>query len=80
MNQDFNQCLESKKIIPFARGKSLSRKNYQSPKAICQMQKRALITSDTNGQPFKPTTPCSTRLEPLSTLKAIVKRVTIALP
>jgi uncharacterized protein (UPF0332 family) len=26
VNQDFNQCLESKKIIPFARGKSLSGK------------------------------------------------------
>jgi len=26
MNQDFNQCLESKKIIPFARGKELVEK------------------------------------------------------
>jgi len=28
MNQDFNQCLENKKIIAFARGKELVKKEF----------------------------------------------------
>jgi hypothetical protein len=78
VNQEFKQCLESKKIISFARGKNWLRRNFQSPKATCQMQGQAMKISDINGQLSKAIMLCSPLLERLSTPRATVKRATTA--
>ena len=66
MNQEFKQCLEGKKIIPFARGKKLVEKELSIAQSDLSDAKQVLRISDTNGQLYRPTMPCSMLLEHLS--------------
>lgn len=46
MNQEFKQCLESKKIIPFARGKKLAEKELSIAQGDLSDEKQVLRISD----------------------------------
>ena len=80
MNQEFKQCLENKKIVPFARGKRLVKKELSVAKSDLSDAKAGYENDDINGQLFRAIMRCFTLPERLYTRRAIVKRATTAWP
>jgi hypothetical protein len=78
VNQEFKQCLESKKIVSFARGKKLVKKELSVARSDLSDAKAGMQMSVTSGQLFKAIMRCFMLPERLSTPGATVKRATTA--
>jgi hypothetical protein len=76
VDREFKQCLENKKIVSFARGKNLVKKELSVAKSELSDAKAAMKMDAISGLLYKPTMPCSMSPERLSTPKATVKRAT----